>query len=334
MVKCQLESVLDEDFMFKRFFSKTSAPPEKEQDSSKKGWYQQLSQGLSKTRRQLSQGIHALAGRSHLDQASIDTIENHLLQADMGLAVTEQVIEWLKKQRGEEPLWQNVQQYLYELLKPCEQPLIFEKSPRPFVMLVVGINGVGKTTTIGKMANHFKEQGLTLGLAAGDTFRAAAVEQLQTWGERSGLPVIGQTTGADSAAVIFDAVHSAQAKSWDLVIADTAGRLHTQGHLMQELQKIERVIKKFDPSAPHEVMLVLDASIGQNALSQVEKFQECVNVTSLALTKLDGTAKGGVIFAIAERFKLPIRFVGVGEGMKDLQIFNAKAFVQALCEVI
>ena len=217
------------------------------------------------------------------------------------------------------------------ILLPCEQPLKTETA-KPFVILVVGINGAGKTTSIGKLANHFKQQGKTVLLAAGDTFRAAAVEQLKTWGQRTNVPVIAQGTGADSASVIFDAVASASSKNIDIVIADTAGRLHTQDSLMDELAKIKRVLRKLDPAAPHETLIVMDAGFGQNALHQVQQFDQSIGLTGMAVTKLDGTAKGGILFSIARTLKLPVRFIGVGEGINDLRPFNASEFVDALLE--
>jgi len=223
-----------------------------------------------------------------------------------------------------------LKQELLEILEPCDKPLQIPKQDSPFVILVVGINGVGKTTTIGKMAKRFQMQGHSVMLAAGDTFRAAAVEQLQTWGERNNIHVVAQHTGADSASVVYDGVQSAKAKGVDILIADTAGRLHTKSNLMDELKKVRRIMAKVDANAPHEVLLVLDAGTGQNALSQTRQFNETVTITGIALTKLDGTAKGGIIFALAQKFGIPIRFIGVGEGIDDLQDFHARQFVDAL----
>jgi fused signal recognition particle receptor len=222
-----------------------------------------------------------------------------------------------------------VQAELYELIEPCEQFLVVDPSRKPFVILMVGVNGAGKTTTIGKLAQRYKEEGLSVMLAAGDTFRAAAVEQLKAWGLRHDVPVMSQGTGADSAAVIFDALHSARAKGIDVLIADTAGRLHTQSNLMEELKKIHRVMGRIDPEAPHEVMLVVDASTGQNALNQAREFNQAIGLTGITITKLDGTARGGVLFSIASELKIPIRFIGVGESAKDLRPFDAGAFVNA-----
>jgi len=229
-----------------------------------------------------------------------------------------------------EALSEALKQELLEILEPCDKPLQIPKQDSPFVILVVGINGVGKTTTIGKMAKRFQMQGHSVMLAAGDTFRAAAVEQLQTWGERNNIHVVAQHTGADSASVVYDGVQSAKAKGVDILIADTAGRLHTKSNLMDELKKVRRIMAKVDANAPHEVLLVLDAGTGQNALSQTRQFNETVTITGIALTKLDGTAKGGIIFALAQKFGIPIRFIGVGEGIDDLQDFHARQFVDAL----
>jgi fused signal recognition particle receptor len=231
-----------------------------------------------------------------------------------------------------ESLLQNLTTQLKNILLPCEKPLILPEDKKPFIILLVGVNGSGKTTTIGKLTKQLQKQGKKVLLAAGDTFRAAAIEQLQVWGERNNIPVIAQQPGADSAAVIFDAMHAAKARNIDVLIADTAGRLHTQHNLMDELKKIKRTIQKIDPTAPHEVLLVIDATIGQNAINQVREFNEAVGVTGLCLTKLDGTAKGGIIFAIAQQFKLPIRFIGIGETIDDLKQFHAEDFVDALLD--
>jgi fused signal recognition particle receptor len=256
--------------------------------------------------------------------------------ADIGIDVTTEIVSRLTESMERhqlndgEALEAALKQILLEILQPSCQPLEIPEQDKPYVILVVGINGVGKTTTIGKLAKRFQVQGHSVMLAAGDTYRAAAVEQLETWGERNNIQVIAQHTGADSASVIFDGVQSAQAKGVDVLIADTAGRLHTKSNLMEELAKIKRIIAKVDETAPHEVLLVLDAGTGQNAISQTKVFNESVQLTGLALTKLDGTAKGGVIFALAKQFGLPIRFIGVGEGIDDLQDFDAKSFVDAL----
>lgn len=302
----------------------------------KKGFFARLQNGLKKTRGTLVEGISSVVlGKKVIDDELIEDIETLLLSADVGIEATDDIISDLtarlarKELADPEALMQALQQDMQTLLNPCEQTLTLNENDLT-VLLMVGVNGAGKTTTIGKIAKKFQEEGKSVMLAAGDTFRAAAVEQLQTWGERNNIPVISQHNGADSASVIFDAVEAARARNIDVLIADTAGRLHTQSHLMEELKKIVRVIKKLDATAPHETMLVLDASIGQNALAQAEKFHEAVDVSGLCMTKLDGTAKGGIIFAIAKKMALPIRFIGVGESIDDLRPFSAKDFVSAL----
>ena len=298
-----------------------------------------LRQGLSRTRSNLADGLATLvAGRKTIDPDLLDDIETQLLTADFGLEATDHVIEALKarvKRRqlsDPQALMEALKEELRELLAPCSAPLQIDVDARPWVMLVTGVNGVGKTTTIGKLARRLQEQGKTVMLAAGDTFRAAAVEQLKVWGERNNVPVIAQATGSDSASVIFDAYQAARARGVDVLIADTAGRLHNKANLMQELEKIVRVLRKQDPDVPHESMLVLDATTGQNALSQARSFNDAVQLTGITLTKLDGTAKGGMVFAIAREMKLPIRFIGVGESLEDLQPFDPDAFVEALFE--
>lgn len=296
--------------------------------------YQRLSGQLSKTRGVLSGLLSGQQSGAHL----LEQIETTLLMADMGIETTQAIIEYLtrtldKSQLADpQQLVPALKQRLYEILEPCSQPLRIPQQDGPYVILVVGVNGAGKTTSIGKLAHRLQAQGHSVMLAAGDTFRAAAVEQLQTWGERNQVHVVAQHTGADSASVIFDALQSAQAKGVDVLIADTAGRLHTKSNLMDELKKVKRIMSKLDASAPHEVLLILDACTGQNALSQARLFDEAVNLTGLALTKLDGTAKGGIIFALASQLQKPIRFIGVGEGMNDLQDFDARRFVDALFE--
>ncbi|CAI8210632.1 MAG: Signal recognition particle receptor FtsY [Marinobacterium sp. xm-d-530] len=276
------------------------------------------------------------AGNPEIDEDLMEEIETLLLMADIGVEATTEIIERLtdrveRKQLSDgDALQAALKQELAELLEPVDQPLELQADKSPMVILMVGVNGVGKTTTIGKLAKKYQGEGKSVMLAAGDTFRAAAVEQLQVWGERNNVPVVAQHTGADSASVLFDALESAKAKNVDVLIADTAGRLQNKDNLMQELQKVVRVMQKLDPSAPHEVMLVLDAGTGQNAISQAKEFKEAVGVTGITLTKLDGTAKGGIIFAIAKQFGLPIRFIGVGEQADDLRPFEAKAFVEAL----
>ncbi len=271
-----------------------------------------------------------------LDQQLLENLETALLSADVGVIATNSLIEDLSlRMKAREfadgnALLAHLRQSMLNLIKPCERALLFESTQKPFVLLVVGVNGVGKTTTIGKLAHHLKREGASLMLAAADTFRAAAVEQLKTWGERNNVHVVAQAHGADAASVAFDALQSAQAKQVDVLITDTAGRLHTQTGLMDELTKIRRVIQKLDASAPHEVLLVLDGTTGQNAISQLRHFQKAAGVTGLVVTKLDGTAKGGVVFALAKEFALPIRFVGVGESLDDLRPFDATAFVDGL----
>ena len=274
--------------------------------------------------------------RNALDRELLDDLEAQMLMADMGAPVAQGIVRHLADTLGRdelldaEALRASLRGHLLTALEPVDLPLLIAKDKKPFVILVVGVNGVGKTTTIGKLAKKLQNQGLSIMLAAGDTFRAAAVEQLQTWGERNQVPVIAQHTGADSASVIFDAVQSAQSKGIDVLIADTAGRLHTKSNLMDELSKIKRIMGRLDDSAPHEVLLVLDAGTGQNAINQAKQFNEAVGLTGLVLTKLDGTAKGGVIFALAKQLSIPVRFIGIGEGIDDLQAFNAEQFVDAL----
>lgn len=295
-----------------------------------------LLSGLGKTRAHLSEGLAQLfLGRKEIDDALLEDIETQLLSADVGMAATADIIAELtagvrrKDLNDVQALQQALEDQLVALLQPVSQPLDIT-THKPFVILMVGINGVGKTTTIGKLAHQFKAEGKSVLLAAGDTFRAAAVEQLQSWGERNDVPVIAQHTGADSASVLFDALQAAQKRNVDVLIADTAGRLHNKDNLMSELEKVVRVMRKLDPEAPHEVMLVLDAGTGQNAVMQTKTFMEAVGVTGLTLTKLDGTAKGGVIFALAKQFGLPVRYIGVGEQATDLRPFNAAEFSAAL----
>ncbi len=315
-------------------------PPAVEIKSSEESFaafFDRLKQGLSKTSASLGEGMASLfLGKKAIDDDLLEEIETRLLTADVGVEATSAIIQSLtqkvarKQLTDSDALYKALQDELAALLKPVEQPLRIDPSKEPYVILVVGVNGAGKTTTIGKLASRLQAEGKKVMLAAGDTFRAAAVEQLQVWGERNRIPVIAQHTGADSASVIFDAVQAAKARGIDVLIADTAGRLHTKDNLMEELKKVRRVIGKLDDSAPHEVLLVLDAGTGQNAINQAKQFNQTVNLTGLALTKLDGTAKGGVIFALAKQFALPIRYIGVGEGIDDLRTFEAEAFVQAL----
>ncbi|WP_053148276.1 signal recognition particle-docking protein FtsY [Pseudomonas sp. Pf153] len=306
-------------------------------EPGKVGFFARLKQGLSKTSASIGEGMASLfLGKKVIDDELLDDIETRLLTADVGVEATSLIIQNLtqkvarKQLTDADALYKSLQGELGNLLKPVERPLVIAAQNKPFVILVVGVNGAGKTTTIGKLAKKLQLEGKKVMLAAGDTFRAAAVEQLQVWGERNRIPVIAQHTGADSASVIFDAVQAAKARGIDVLIADTAGRLHTKDNLMEELKKVRRVIGKLDADAPHEVLLVLDAGTGQNAINQAKQFNQTVELTGLALTKLDGTAKGGVIFALAKQFGLPIRYIGVGEGIDDLRTFEAEPFVQAL----
>ena len=301
------------------------------------GWFARLKLGLSKTSASLGEGMASLfLGKKAIDDELLEEIETRLLTADVGVEATNLIIQSLtqkvarKQLTDSGALYQALQDELTALLKPVEQPMRIDSTKQPYVILVVGVNGAGKTTTIGKLAKKLQQDGKKVMLAAGDTFRAAAVEQLQVWGERNQIAVIAQHTGADSASVIFDAVQAAKARGMDVLIADTAGRLHTKDNLMEELKKVRRVIGKLDDTAPHEVLLVLDAGTGQNAINQAKQFNQTVSLTGLVLTKLDGTAKGGVIFALAKQFGLPIRYIGVGEGIDDLRTFEANSFVQAL----
>lgn len=298
---------------------------------------QRMKTGLSRTRHSFSHGMATLLiGAKEIDDELLEDIETQMLVADIGIDATRRIIDALTDRVARHELthshalYKALQHELVELLAPQVAPLVIDTTQKPFVILMVGVNGVGKTTTIGKLARRFQKEGRSVMLAAGDTFRAAAVEQLTVWGERNNVPVISQAANADSASVIFDAYASARAKNIDVLIADTAGRLHTKTHLMEELKKVLRVMRKIDPAAPHEIMLVVDAGTGQNALSQVQEFDQAVGLTGLTITKLDGTAKGGVLFNIASRSKVPIRFIGVGEKIDDLRPFEASEFVAAL----
>jgi len=299
--------------------------------------FERIKQGLGKTRAGLTGGMADLfsVGKK-IDEDLLEDIETTLLMADVGVTATSEIIESLteKLQRNQlkdgEALRKALRDELQGLLKDVTKPLTLDSAEKPYVILMVGVNGVGKTTTIGKLTKKFQSEGKSVMLAAGDTFRAAAVEQLQVWGERNNVPVVAQHTGADSASVIFDAIQSGKSRGVDVVIADTAGRLQNKDNLMGELEKVVRVMKKLDETAPHEVMLVLDAGTGQNALSQAQVFQKAVGVSGITLTKLDGTAKGGIVFAIARQLQLPIRFIGVGEQVDDLRSFDAETFVDAL----
>jgi fused signal recognition particle receptor len=303
----------------------------------KPGFFGRIKQGLSKTRASFVSGLERIfLGEKNIDDALLEEIETALLLADVGVDATQGIINGLtdrvarKELNDSTALFNQLKTELAQILNASEQPLVVDTSQKPFVILMVGVNGAGKTTTIGKLARHLQSEGKSVMLAAGDTFRAAAVEQLNAWGERNGVPVVSQGQGADSASVIYDALASARAKQVDVLIADTAGRLQSKKNLMEELSKITRVMGKLEASAPHEVLLVLDAATGQNAISQAREFLAAVTVSGIVLTKLDGTAKGGVIFAIARQLGLPIRFVGVGEQIDDLRPFSADEFVTAL----
>ncbi len=313
------------------------APAATTADAARPGWFSRLRAGLGKTRNAFSEGLGTLfLGRKTLDDDLLEELETRLLLADVGMPTVRLIIDGMvqriKRKELDDPqaLYKALQEQLVAVLEPASRPLAIDAARKPFVILMVGVNGAGKTTTIGKLARRYQAEGRSVMLAAGDTFRAAAVEQLQIWGDRHGVPVVAQPTGSDSASVIFDALQSARARGCDVLIADTAGRLHVKGNLMEELRKIVRVMQKVDPSAPHEVMLVLDAGTGQNGLAQARHFREAVGVSGIALTKLDGTAKGGIVFAVARELGLPIRYIGVGESAEDLREFEAQEFVAAL----
>ena len=303
---------------------------------SEGGFFSRLVKGLLKTKQNIGAGFRSFFLGKKIDDELFEELEEQLLIADIGVPTTSKIIKNLtehatrKELQDAELLYQQLKVEMADILEPVAQPLVIDTTKTPYVILMVGVNGVGKTTTIGKLARKFQAEGKSVMLAAGDTFRAAAVEQLQVWGERNHIPVVAQSTGSDSASVIFDAMQSAAARNIDILIADTAGRLQNKNNLMDELKKIVRVMKKYDETAPHEIMLTLDAGTGQNAVSQAKLFNEAVGLTGISLTKLDGTAKGGVIFAIADQFKLPIRYIGVGEKIEDLREFNAKEFIEAL----
>lgn len=303
---------------------------------SEGGFFSRLVKGLLKTKQNIGAGFRSFFLGKKIDDELFEELEEQLLIADIGVPTTSKIIKNLtehasrKELQDAELLYQQLKVEMADILEPVARPLEIDSTKKPYVILMVGVNGVGKTTTIGKLARKFQAEGKSVMLAAGDTFRAAAVEQLQVWGERNHIPVVAQSTGSDSASVIFDAMQSAAARNIDILIADTAGRLQNKNNLMDELKKIVRVMKKYDETAPHEIMLTLDAGTGQNAISQAKLFNEAVGLTGISLTKLDGTAKGGVIFAIADQFKLPIRYIGVGEKIEDLREFNAKEFIEAL----
>ena len=315
----------------------TSQPAPTDTEVTSGGFFSRMRKGLSKTRNVLVDGVTELfIGKKEIDDELLEELETQLLIADVGVEATSEIMARLTERikyrelDDADALIAALKAELRAILEPADQPLVIPEQKKPYVILIVGVNGVGKTTTIGKLASRLKQQNKSVMLAAGDTFRAAAVEQLQVWGQRNAVPVVAQHTGADSASVIYDAFEAAQARRADVLIADTAGRLHNKEHLMEELKKVKRVLAKLDIEAPHEVLLVMDAGTGQNALSQAKLFHESVGLTGMALTKLDGTAKGGVIFALSRQMQLPIRFLGVGEQMEDLRPFAADEFVDAL----
>lgn len=316
-------------------FNKDKKSPTNPNADNQEGFFTRLKQGLGKTRANITQGLGSLLSGKAIDEETLEDLETQLLTADVGIEATREIIDELSKRFKNkqlddgEDLLVGLEQTMVDILRPCEQPLAISDR-KPYVILMVGINGAGKTTTIGKLAKHIQAQGLEVMLAAGDTFRAAAVAQLKEWGSRNKVNVIAQHDGADPAAVIFDAMQSAKAKNIDVLLADTAGRLHTQDNLMEELKKVKRVMQKSDTSAPHEIYLVIDSGTGQNALNQAKQFNDLLGLTGIILTKMDGTAKGGVIFAIAKKLGLPIPFIGIGEGIDDLRQFKAQEFVQAL----
>jgi len=321
--------------MFKFLKSKSNERSIKEPKSS---WTARLKQGMKRTRQKFAENLSSLLlGKKSIGSDLFEELETLLLTSDVGVDVTQRILsdltERVKRNHLSDPhkLFTHLKEILTEIISPCEALLKINKTP--FTLLVVGVNGSGKTTSIAKLAHYFQQQSLKVLLAAGDTFRAGAIEQLQAWGNRNNVPVIAQQAGADSASVIFDSMQAAKSKKIDLLIADTAGRLHSQEHLMAELQKIKRVIKKQDENAPEEVVLVIDAGMGQNALRQAEQFHAAIGLTGIIITKLDGTARGGMVFAIAEKLKLPIRFIGVGEDIEDLKPFSAQEFVDAFLEI-
>ncbi len=307
------------------------------QEADPRSFFTRVKKGLTRTRDSFAKGMaNILIGRKEIDDELFEEIETQLLVADVGIEATTKIMDALaervsrKELFDAQALYQALQEELCSLLQETSAPFQIDESKKPYVILMVGVNGVGKTTTIGKLAKRLQQEGRTVMLAAGDTFRAAAVEQLQVWGGRNDIPVIAQHTGADSASVIYDAMQAAQARKVDVLIADTAGRLHNKSNLMEELKKVKRVLAKLDKSAPHEVMLVLDAGTGQNAINQTKQFDEAIGVTGITLTKLDGTAKGGIVFSLQSKTTIPIKFIGVGEQIDDLRPFDAKEFVEAL----
>ena len=308
----------------------------KEKPEKKEGFIKRLRARINRGDSWLTYDLTKLAPGGKIDADTLDELESLLVMADVGVDTTERImkdLEWRldrKELKDVDALREGLREALHKILAPVEKPLVIEKRDGPYVILMVGVNGAGKTTTIGKLARRFRDEGYSVMLAAGDTFRAAAVEQLQAWGDRNGVPVVAQASGADPAAVIFDAMDAARARGVDILLADTAGRLQSQTGLMDELAKVKRVINRRDESAPHEIMLVLDASQGQNALVQAEKFHEALGLTGLTVTKLDGSAKGGILLAIADRLGVPVRFIGIGEAAEDMQPFSAADFADAL----
>ncbi len=323
-------------FGFRSKSKDPAAPAPAAADGEKKGFFSRLRAKLNQGDSWLTYDLANLLPGGKIDETVLEELETRLITADVGVETTERILDGLRKKVARKELADlnallaALRSSLLEVLTPVEKPLLIDENTAPFAILVVGVNGAGKTTTIGKLARQMKLHDLKVMLAAGDTFRAAAVEQLQIWGQRNEVPVIAQATGADPAAVVFDAMQAAKSRGIDVMIADTAGRLHTQTNLMDELKKVKRVMGRVDANAPHEILLVLDASQGQNALQQARLFNEALGVTGVVLTKLDGTAKGGIVFAIASELKLPIRFIGIGESAEDFQEFEAEAFVDAL----
>lgn len=315
----------------------TTEIPSETDKPARLGWAARLKQGLSKSRNQMAKSLASVFGGGKIDEDLYEELETVLLTSDMGIEATEKLLAQVRQRvtlkglKNGNELRSALKEALYELLQPLQQPLSIPADKKPFVIMMAGVNGAGKTTSIGKLAKYFQSQGKSVLLAAGDTFRAAAREQLQQWGERNNVTVIAQESG-DSAAVCFDALEAAKARGIDIVLADTAGRLPTQLHLMEEIKKVKRVLQKSLPEAPHEVMLVLDANVGQNAINQVVAFDDALGLTGLIVSKLDGTAKGGILAALAAKRPIPVRFIGVGEGIDDLRPFDAKAFVDALIE--
>ncbi|PKH01285.1 signal recognition particle-docking protein FtsY [Psychromonas sp. MB-3u-54] len=336
--KLAAEKLAAEKLAAEKLADQQLAPSSTKQKTEEKalGFFARFKQSLTKTRLSIGSGLYSLFSGKKIDADLFEELEEQLILADIGVDTTLKIIDKLtaqanrKQLKDAEALYTLLKEDLSGILQEVEQPLVIDETKSPYVILMVGVNGVGKTTTIGKLAKKYQQQGKSVMLAAGDTFRAAAVEQLQVWGERNNIPVIAQQTGSDSASVLYDAMDAAKARGIDLLIADTAGRLQNKDHLMDELSKVVRIMRKKDPSAPHEIMLTIDASTGQNAISQADLFNKAVGITGITLTKLDGTAKGGVIFSIADKYKLPIRYIGTGEGIDDLREFNAREFIDAL----